>query len=100
MLIGSSYSANSLWNFTGALQEALSREVVNFASEGKGPVLPMLDYLMSEDFTGKPPRLVIWEFPERYLPVDYPYPNGKYTELMAGTIDKTPTGTAVHGGTR
>ncbi|HEX5055775.1 MAG TPA: alginate O-acetyltransferase [Gammaproteobacteria bacterium] len=102
VLVGSSYSANSLWNFTGALEQALSREVVNYATEGKGPVLPMLEYLVSDDFSAKPPRLVIWEFPERYLPVVYPYPNGKYTELLAGAIDKisTDTDTAVHGGTR
>lgn len=88
VLVGSSYSANSLWNFAGALQEALSREVVNYATEGKGPVLPMLEYLVSDYFARKPPRVLIWEFPERYLPVVYPYPNGKYTELMAGNLNK------------
>lgn len=88
VLVGSSYSANSLWNFAGALQQALRREVVNFATEGKGPVLPMLEYLVSEEFARKPPRLLIWEFPERYLPVVYPYPDGRYTELIAGNLDK------------
>lgn len=91
VLVGSSYSANNLWNFTGALQEALNREVVNFATEGKGPLLPMLEYLVSDDFSSKPPRFVIWEFPERYLPVTYSYPDGKYTELMAGTVNQVST---------
>ncbi len=91
VLVGSSYSANNLWNFAGALQEALNREVVNFASEGEGPIIPLLEYLVSDDFRERPPRLLIWEFPERYLPVAYSYPNGKYTELMAAMLDKNST---------
>lgn len=91
VLVGSSYSANTLWNFTGALQQALNREVVNFAIEGKGPVLPLLEYLVSPDFNHRPPKILIWEFPERYLPVAYSYPDGKYTELLASTINQTST---------
>jgi alginate O-acetyltransferase complex protein AlgJ len=91
VLVGSSYSANNLWNFTGALQEALNREVVNFASEGEGPIIPLFEYLVSADFKDRPPRLLIWEFPERYLPVAYSYPNGKYTELMVGTVNQNST---------
>ncbi len=71
VLVGSSYSANSLWNFSGALQQALSRKVMNFATEGEGPVIPLLEYLASTDLTREHPRILIWEFPERYLPVTY-----------------------------
>ena len=68
-LVGTSYSANPNWNFAGALRQALRSDVVNYAEDGHGPVLPMLKYLQSEGFKHNPPSVVIWEFPERYLPV-------------------------------
>lgn len=72
-LIGTSYSANALWNFTGALQEALREDVVNYAQEGKGPFVAMLDYLARTDLPATPPRVVIWEVPERFFPVAYDF---------------------------
>jgi len=71
VLVGSSYSANALWNFDGALKQALGQDLVNYAEEGLGPLIPMLNYLSSSDFQEQPPELIIWEFPERYLPVEY-----------------------------
>jgi alginate O-acetyltransferase complex protein AlgJ len=67
VLVGTSYSANPLWNFAGALKEALGEEVASYAREGVGPFLPMTTYLQSRDFQDQPPRLVIWEIPERSL---------------------------------
>lgn len=72
-LIGTSYSANTLWNFTGALQQALREDVVNYAQQGKGPFVAMLDYLARTDLPATPPRLVIWEVPERFFPVAYDF---------------------------
>lgn len=69
VLVGTSYSANPLWNFTGALQQAFGEDVVSYATPAHGPFLPMLEYLDSADFAAGPPRLVIWEMPERYLPM-------------------------------
>jgi alginate O-acetyltransferase complex protein AlgJ len=66
-LVGTSYSANALWNFAGYLTESLGEEVANYAKQGKGPFAPMLAYLSSADFKRKRPRLVIWEIPERSL---------------------------------
>ncbi|MCO8161426.1 alginate O-acetyltransferase [Pseudomonas sp. 21LCFQ010] len=68
-LVGTSYSANPNWNFLGALKQALRSDVVNYAEDGHGPVLPMLKYLQTEEFKNNAPQVVIWEFPERYLPV-------------------------------
>jgi len=68
-LIGTSYSANPNWNFLGALQQALRSDVVNYAENGHGPILPMLKYLQTDAFRNSPPQVLIWEFPERYLPV-------------------------------
>lgn len=68
-LVGTSYSANPNWNFLGALQQALRSDVANYAEDGHGPILPMLKYLQSDEFKNAPPQLLVWEFPERYLPI-------------------------------
>ncbi len=68
-LVGTSYSANPNWNFLGALQQALRSDVANYAEDGHGPILPMLKYLQSDEFKNSAPQVLIWEFPERYLPM-------------------------------
>ena len=68
-LVGTSYSANDRWNFAGALRQALQRDLINHAEDGHGPILPMLKFLKSDELKNTPPQLVIWEFPERYLPM-------------------------------
>jgi alginate O-acetyltransferase complex protein AlgJ len=68
-LIGTSYSANLNWNFAGALQEALGADVLNLATEGRGPLPPMRGYLKSAELHDTPPSLVVWEIPERYVPM-------------------------------
>ncbi len=70
-LVGTSYSANDNWNFEGFLKEALCVDVLNAADEGKGPFLTMADFMKNDAFKNNPPGLVIWEIPERYLPVEY-----------------------------
>ncbi|MFP4011890.1 MAG: alginate O-acetyltransferase AlgX-related protein [Spirochaetaceae bacterium] len=67
-LVGTSYSAGELWNFAGALKSALEADVLSVAAEGEGPFAPMEEYLDSEIIDDQPPRLVVWEIPERYLP--------------------------------
>ena len=67
VLVGTSYSANPLWNFAGFLKEALRADVASYARAGAGPFKPMLAYLKSADFREHRPRLVIWEIPERAL---------------------------------
>ncbi len=69
-LVGTSYSADSRWNFGGFLQETLEAEVLTVAEEGKGPFEPMEAYLDSDTIAEIPPSLVVWEIPERYLTVD------------------------------
>ncbi|PAU56694.1 alginate O-acetyltransferase [Pseudomonas sp. PIC25] len=68
-LVGTSYSANERWNFPGALRQSLASDLVNHAEDGRGPLLPMLKFLQSEEFKSAPPQVVVWEFPERYLPM-------------------------------
>ncbi len=68
-LVGTSYSADPRWDFAGALRRELGRDLVNWAEKGEGPIAPMLRYLASDEFTAATPQLVLWEFPERYLPL-------------------------------
>jgi len=70
-LVGTSYSANPNWNFVGALKQALSTDIINYAQEGHGPIEPMMNFL--EKYKTEMPdlELVIWEIPERYLSVSY-----------------------------
>lgn len=68
-LVGTSYSANERWDFAGALQTSLGADVLNLAAEGQGPLPPMKGYLASSELQGSPPILVVWEIPERYLPM-------------------------------
>jgi alginate O-acetyltransferase complex protein AlgJ len=70
-LVGTSYSASGDWHFEGWLEEALGLNVLNAALEGQGPIAPMLRYLDDPAFKESPPELVIWEIPERYLPVPF-----------------------------
>jgi alginate O-acetyltransferase complex protein AlgJ len=71
VLVGTSYSAGEAWRFDEALQEALGLSVLNVALEGQGPMIPMLRYLQDPAFAESPPEMIIWEMPERYLPVRY-----------------------------
>lgn len=64
-LIGSSYSVNA--NFHGYLQEALGVTVTNFAEAGGGFFRAADSYFSSLAFQETPPRLVIWEIPERVI---------------------------------
>jgi alginate O-acetyltransferase complex protein AlgJ len=68
-LVGTSYSANLKFNFDGALKLELQTDVLNLALEGKGPITPMQEFLKSRP---KNLKLVVWEIPERFLPVTYP----------------------------
>ena len=68
VLVGTSYSALAQWNFVGFLKEALHADLLDYSDKGQGPFPPMAAWLRSDDCRQAPPRLVIWEFPERYLP--------------------------------
>lgn len=68
-LVGTSYSAKTDFHFEGALKQALKADVLNMALEGQGPFKPMEAYLASNERKDTPSSLVIWEIPERYLPM-------------------------------
>lgn len=66
-LVGTSYSANMSWHFADFLKFYLNRDLVNYASEGKGPFVPMDAFLRSDDFKDGLVKSVIWELPVRYF---------------------------------
>lgn len=68
-LIGTSFSRNS--NFLGFLQMALGAPVGNFSKDGGEFSGGANLYFGSTAFKQTPPRLVIWEIPERDLQTPY-----------------------------
>ncbi|MCQ4160342.1 cell division protein FtsQ [Roseomonas sp. GC11] len=65
VLLGSSYSLNG--NFLGSLQQALNSTVISFAQAGGGFSGAATAYFDSEAFRDTPPKLIIWEIPERVV---------------------------------
>ncbi|MGQ0528096.1 MAG: alginate O-acetyltransferase AlgX-related protein [Alphaproteobacteria bacterium] len=69
VLVGTSYSAGKLWGFENALKEILRTDILNVSDEAIGPFQSMKNYLESDDFKSTTPKIIIWEIPERYLPL-------------------------------
>ncbi len=65
VLVGSSYCLRG--NFQGALEQALGHTVVNAAREGADYAGSLREYLADPAFAAAPPRVLIWEIPERFL---------------------------------
>ena len=68
-LIGTSFSRNS--NFVGFLQMALGAKIGSFAKDGGKFSGSARDYFANPAFTQTPPKLVVWEIPERDLQTPY-----------------------------
>jgi alginate O-acetyltransferase complex protein AlgJ len=67
VLVGTSFSAKQEWHFEGFLKQALGAEVLNVATEGRGPFAPMKDFLRDSIWDTQSPKIVIWEIPARYI---------------------------------
>jgi alginate O-acetyltransferase complex protein AlgJ len=67
VLIGTSFSAKPEFHFEGFLKTALQAAVLNLAQVGRGPFAPMRDYLAQFNQDELPPKVVLWEIPERYI---------------------------------
>ncbi len=65
VLLGSSYSVNA--NFHGALQQALGAAVTSLAQAGGGFHGAAQAFFGGATFRESPPRLIVWEFPERVI---------------------------------
>jgi alginate O-acetyltransferase complex protein AlgJ len=80
-LVGSSYSKD--WSgFADALRFKLQKEIFSMGvGADQGSWTGMESYLRDEAFQQKPPKLLIWEIPERDMlaPPDYKYRNVRYS---------------------
>lgn len=63
MLVGTSMSQTSEFNFDGFLAEAAELDVTNYAVTGGNQFGAMLGYMMSGDFASNPPHFLVWENP-------------------------------------
>jgi alginate O-acetyltransferase complex protein AlgJ len=70
-LVGTSYSADERWNFTGWLRAHLQTDIDNVSAKGKGPFQPMESFLERLEAGKTAPRIVIWEMPVRSVSMDY-----------------------------
>lgn len=79
-LMGSSYSAN--WtNFADALRLTLQRELLSISvGADQGSWVGMESYLRDDAFQTQPPKLMIWEMPERDMraPPDFKFRDARY----------------------
>ncbi|MDB6142572.1 MAG: alginate biosynthesis protein AlgX [Pseudomonas sp.] len=64
-LVGTSHSGKN-YNFSGFLEEYIGADILNVAFPGGGLEGSMLQYLGSDDFQKKPPKILIWEFSPLY----------------------------------
>lgn len=71
-LVGTSYSADARWGFADFLKSEMKTDLLNAADPGQGPFATMKAYLNSEAFKTTPPKLIVWEVPERYFPISKP----------------------------
>jgi alginate O-acetyltransferase complex protein AlgJ len=79
-LLGSSYSSD--WTlFPAALRVALQRDVLSIAvPANQGSWVGMETYLRDDAFQRQPPKLLIWEMPERDMvaPPNFKYRDARY----------------------
>lgn len=79
VLLGTSFSAQSRFNFAGYLQQFANTSVADFSITGGGFTGAWINYLKSGEFGRQKPDLIIWEVPgwwqfeARYFDAILPY---------------------------
>lgn len=66
VLLGTSMSANTAFNFNGFLSENLSVDVANHSVSGGNVYGAFTKYFSDDEYLGNPPKIIIWEFPYQY----------------------------------
>lgn len=79
-VIGTSFARRG--GFIGFLSLVLAAPVANLAQDGGGVFTAAIDYFRNPAFTGTPPRVIVWEIPERLLDE----PLAAADQQWAGTI--------------
>ena len=70
VMVGSSYSAETKYNFEGFLKEALGSNVLNLAISGGGYNASLEGYFLGKDYATSKPKFLIWEFAASMTPWD------------------------------
>lgn len=79
-LVGTSYSRNS--NFAPLLEHHLGEAVANLAKDGGDYAGAAVDYFAGKTFRSNPPKLVIWEIPERVIEMPVKDVERKWMETL------------------
>jgi len=82
VLLGTSYSRQA--NFAGFLGMALGAPIENMALDGGGLANAAMAYFDKPGFSDTPPRLVVWEIPERFLEEPVAASDAAWAESLAG----------------
>ncbi|WP_100643158.1 alginate O-acetyltransferase AlgX-related protein [Alteromonas facilis] len=100
VLLGTSFSALTQFNFIGYLQEYSNTSVSNYSLSGGGLIGSWVDYLKSGDFHTQPPKLIIWEVPgwrdfeprffHTFMPLFFDTCANEDTELSASNLLARP----------
>jgi alginate O-acetyltransferase complex protein AlgJ len=69
-IVGTSFSANKNWGFHGALQLAMSQEILDYSESGKGPFEPMRALISGNELQNLDVTHILWEIPVRYFVQD------------------------------
>ncbi|MCJ8312797.1 MAG: hypothetical protein HRU38_03430 [Saccharospirillaceae bacterium] len=65
-LVGTSYSANEIFNFKQFLKYYFKNDILDYSLVGQGPFKPMVNFIQDLD-QHQDIKIVLWEIPERYL---------------------------------
>ncbi|MFC3095974.1 hypothetical protein DRW07_06300 [Alteromonas sediminis] len=100
VLIGTSFSAQRRFNFSGYIQQFSNIPVIDYSTTGGGFTGSWINYLKSGDFEKRKPDLIIWEVPgwwqfeARYFDAILPYfQNGcdsTNTMMLASSVKLNP----------
>ncbi|MFA6970386.1 MAG: hypothetical protein WC208_03190 [Gallionella sp.] len=82
-LIGTSYSRNS--NFVPFLEHSLGEPVANLAKDGGDFAGAAIAYFGGATFRSNPPKIVIWEVPERVIEAPIKETERKWQQTLART---------------
>lgn len=66
VLLGTSFSAMEKFNFDGFLKQYLGKDLLNLALSGGEDRGAWTEYLVSDTYQKKPPKLIIWEVPSQH----------------------------------
>jgi len=90
--IGTSFSRRA--NFTDYLGMALGAPVADMAKDGGGLTSAAIAYFTDPAFTKTPPRVIVWEVPERVLEQPVAASDEEWTAGLGGDNDRNGVGTA------